>query len=170
MNSGNNNGFKVKDTNTQSTIGERLGGGVPIIDRSVEDFSKDILGRHSPFADITFEECDDLIAAAFLMSGFDTKVTADLLVCSMAVFCRDISSDPEIREHAAKDLLAAFFVAFGEYDRRMGATHHDFRDCLESIPSVILDDLLGDDSDCDGCPDGSECGGCGGCGRCGGGC
>lgn len=140
MNSGNNNGFRAKDTNTQGTIGERLGGGFPIVDRSQEDFSSDICGRRSPFTDITFEECDSVVGTVLLLSDLDPKVAADLLVCSLAIYCRDCFTGPEDRGDAFRGARAALSIAFEEYDRRMGGNIHDFMECLESVPWIVIDD------------------------------
>lgn len=145
-------GFRVCDPPHGGNLSQRLGMGQSVVDRDTVGFSGDILGRRSPFTDITFSECDDVIAFLYIMADGDMDVMTDLMACSMAVLCRDLSDDEEVRESATRMMIAKFGLAYGSYCRTMGDRHHDLVETIESIPDIIIDGIIDQVFD-DGYPD-----------------
>lgn len=135
-------GFRVCDPPHGGNLPQRLGMDQAVIDRDTAGFTGGILGRRSPFTDITFSECDDVIAFLYIMADGDMDVMTDLMACSMAVLCRDLSDDEEVRESATRMMIAKFGLAYGSYCRTMGDRHHDLVETIESIPDIIIDGII----------------------------
>ena len=145
-------GFRVCDPPHGGNLSQRLGMDRAVIDRDTAGFTGNILGRRSPFTDITFSECDDVIAFLYIMADGDMDVMTDLMACSMAVLCRDLSDDEEVRESATRMMIAKFGLAYGSYCRTMGDRHHDLVETIEGIPDMIVDGIIDQVFD-DGYPD-----------------
>ena len=149
-NNGKTDGFRIRDEKIRGNIGQRLGMDSAVIDRESTGFTDDILGRRSPFTDITLSECDDVITLTYLMSVGDLEVMTDPMAYSMAVFCRDLSDDDDVRDTAMRLMIAKLSLAWNSYGRTMGCRHHDLGETISSIPEIVLDGSFDwDDGDCD---------------------